>query len=1351
MLQKIVKVIGGDPNKREIQKLAPDLEQINELEAAYESLSDDALHAKTDEFRKRLAEGETLDDLLPEAFAAVREASKRTLGMRHYDVQMIGGIILHQGKIAEMRTGEGKTLVATLPLYLNALTDRGVHLVTVNDYLARRDARWMAPIYTTLGMSVGVLQSATRTDNGKMAFLVDPEVVSPHEDQHQLRLVPRAEAYRADIVYGTNSEFGFDYLRDNLVMSLDDRVQRGHYYAIVDEVDNILIDEARTPLIISGPASDDTEWYVRMIQVVRQLNPEDYEINEKDHTVTLTELGEVHVEELLNMPLGDPERPEDITPEQARVMGYLEQVLRAQFLYKRNKDYLVQAGKVIIVDEFTGRLMPGRRWSEGLHQAVEAKEGVKIEPENITYATITLQNYFRMYEKLAGMTGTALTEAEEFHKIYKLEVLPVPMNLEYIASLSDSHLTEVSDRDEAGYRYSYYARRDDTERYPVFWRRKDYPDVVYRTEEAKLRSITQEIVRYYVMGRPQLVGTTSVEHSERLSDRLQAEPLRRLLQILIIRQAWIEKNNIQAIEREIEELKPLNRPIEQLELTDIRATARSLGLTLNLEEPSNQERLLKILDLQPEDTPRLVKIIQGGIPHQVLNARKHDEESQIIARAGAFGSVTIATNMAGRGVDIKLGGELPEDILQDVVRVLGRAGYSDPYDMNNEERRQALLKLTPEDYGIYEESVNAFLQYLQDMERVRELGGLHVIGSERHEARRIDNQLRGRSARQGDPGSSRFYLSLEDELMRLFGGQQVENLWKRLMFDESQPLEVGILGRLVEQSQERVEGTNFDVRKHLLEYDDVLNSQRNRIYTQRDRVFTKADLSEDVLGMLQTELQERIPKSLKDEEGPWKLLAFLEEIQPPLEFENVILPSFNFRLLLDLLHESLPETGSSPAQAEKALLDLADKSIEAEKEHVLRSTREILVKTEETLQQQRQERFDALDTFVDALGEPVDEEESAQPRRPQEILAELSEAVRIPFRLTPEQLRRLAEADEEIIEGLRRQIETFLLALSVNRLVATVERRLGESFDVRPNQLQEMPWEDLRDHILEFIEKIFNQRKSNLLGENGQITRDLDAATQHLDGQGVDDNQLIQMMRLMVQGTRMAFDRKTHRQGWKRYDRLSYVFLAARLIESAVPQEITNRILNHLEDAQQALQQIWGMVEWNRLRQNDITLQQVDENTQRLLSEKLGAERFMELANQPLIYLSVEDHDLVCNVLGWQLQNEAYRELLLQVISQQWVDYLTRVEALRVSIGLEAYAQRDPLVQYKSKATEMFLSLLADIRMAVISRMFTYQPRRGVAITQEREIPVAVAGTAEAPARPVERQGNGHKKKRRHH
>ncbi|HEX5810148.1 MAG TPA: hypothetical protein VFY25_15875, partial [Anaerolineales bacterium] len=762
-------------------------EKINSLESQFEGLSDEALRAKTDEFRTRIADSagnlegldekeqfkvwqDALEEILPEAFAAVREASKRTIGLRHFDVQMIGGIALHRGSIAEMRTGEGKTLVATLPVYLNALLGKGIHLVTVNDYLARRDARWMAPIYHMLGLSVGVLQMAAVTENGKKAFLIDFERESPHEDQRYLRMVDRRLAYEADVTYGTNAEFGFDYLRDNMTMRLSDRVQRGHHYAIVDEVDNVLIDEARTPLIISGPASGDLEWYGKMAQVVKQLRPEDYELNEKDRNVSITEVGLARVEQLLGQPLMDPDRPEDVSPQQARLRGHLEQALRAQFVFKRNKDYLVQAGKVVIVDEFTGRLMPGRRWSDGLHQAVEAKEGVKIEPENVTYATITLQNYFRMYKKLAGMTGTALTEAEEFSKIYNLEVVPIPANLEYQAFGNNAGLIEVKSKDEDGYAYSYFAKREDKGQEALFYRRKDYPDIIYKTFEAKLRSIVMEIVREHVRGRPMLVGTTSVESSELLSNRLKAEPVRRLLQIALVRRVWMEANKREEDGRLIPELQPFNEPLEKQSPDALRKFIQPFGLTnINPEDPSNLPVVFEILQLSERDVDRLKKVLQGGVPHQVLNARKHTEESQIIAGAGAFGAVTIATNMAGRGVDIKLGGELAEEVIAAVNRVLGRAGYENPFDMTQEERREALQKVDPSNYGIYDAEVKLFLQYFEDMERVKELGGLHVIGSERHEARRIDNQLRGRAARQGDPGSSRFYLSLQDDLMRLQG------------------------------------------------------------------------------------------------------------------------------------------------------------------------------------------------------------------------------------------------------------------------------------------------------------------------------------------------------------------------------------------------------------------------------------------------------------------------------------------------------------------------------------------------------------------------------------------------------
>ena len=1333
MLTKIARILGGDPNKKEIEKLSQIVERINDLEAEYEALSADALRAKTDEFRARLAEGETLDDLLPEVFAAVREASKRTIGLRPFDVQLVGGIVLHQGKIAEMRTGEGKTLVATLPIALNALAGKGVHLVTVNDYLARRDARWMAPIYHALGLSVGVLQTASNTDSGRNAFLVDLSVSSPHEDQHQLRMVPRREAYLADITYGTNSEFGFDYLRDNIALSLADRVQRGHHYAIVDEVDNILIDEARTPLIISGPASEDTEWYYRMAQVVRQLNPEDYEVSEKDHTVSLTEIGEAHVEQILGMPLRDPERPEDITPEQARLLGYLEQALRAQFLFRRNKDYLVQGGKVIIIDEFTGRLMPGRRWSDGLHQAVEAKEGVKVEAENVTYATITLQNYFRMYKKLAGMTGTAATEAEEFSKIYKLEVVTIPTNLEYIASRPDSPLIEVEARDEDGYKYVYYAKRDDPERKPVFWKRKDYPDLVYRSNEAKLRAITQEIVYNYLIGRPQLVGTTSVEHSENLSDRLRAEPIRRLMQTLLIRDRWLEKNNREAGERAIPELQFLYRPIDQLNLSEMRQMARTLDISLNPEEPTNLERLERILKLDSSYRQRLISVLQGGVPHQVLNARKHAEESQIIARAGAFGMVTIATNMAGRGVDIKLGGEIPEEIIADVNRILLKAGHVDPYNMTMAERRQALLAIDPANYGIYEEQAKAFLAAMDDMDRVRALGGLHIVGSERHEARRIDNQLRGRAARQGDPGSSRFYLSLEDDLMRMFGGSQVEGLLARLNIDEALPIESGMVGRLIEQSQSRVEGANFDVRKHLLEYDDVLNSQRMRIYQQRDAVFTKEDLSEDVAEMLRTELEQRIPEALKDEEGPWKLLAYLEDIQPPLEYDGVVFPSFTLRLLLNELERKIDAAqGNTQERLRSALLEIAREALQAEKEHTLASAMTLLERSRDSMEQQLDERFEALDNYLDALREGGEEEQDGRPRRPLDILNEITGLVHVPLKLSNESMRALAEDPSSAAEEIRDQIHVTLSTLTLTRVIGAFERRLEESLGLKAADLLGQDWDAINKDLLEAIEGVFNRREERYFGEQGQIARDLEAALARFKDGMVSESQLSQLLALTAQGTRIAFDRKTHRQGWLRTTRLQYTFLAARLMGDRPPRELVDEVLDHLEEAQGHLRQLWGRNEWARLSAQAATLAEMPENVQAVVRAAFGEERFNQIAGQPFEELGEEERALVFDAVGGRILTEIYRQLLLGSISELWVDYLTRMEALRVSIGLEAYAQRDPLVQYKARASELFTNLIAEIRASVISRMFTFRPRQPTPTA-----PAEAAPAAEVSAQPV--------------
>ena len=722
--------IFGDENERYLKKLQPIIENINHLEPKFKEFSDEELKKKTQEFKNELKNGKTLDDILPEAFALVREAAKRTLNQRHFDVQLIGGIVLHQGKIAEMKTGEGKTLTATAPIYLNALEEKGVHVVTVNDYLAKRDVVWMGQIYHLLGLSCACIvhdaayiydpsyfkesssnvnglaqavsparlasQSKTGRSDVKRRTInetgsdTDKRLTNNERDKERdilggfkviesyLRPISRKEAYQADITYGTNNEFGFDYLRDNMVYDLSQRVQRNFNFAIIDEIDSILIDEARTPLIISAPDRESSKWYQEFARIIPKLNPKtDYEIDEKMKAVTLTEPGIEKIEKFLGV--------KNIYEEKGiRYLHHLEQALRAEALFKRDRDYVVKDGKVIIVDEFTGRLLPGRRFSGGLHQALEAKEGVAVQPESLTLASITFQNYFRLYKKLAGMTGTAATSAEEFDKVYGLEVVIIPTNKPMI--------------------------------------RKDLPDKIYKTEEGKFKAVVREIKKRHHQGQPVLVGTTSIEKNEYLGKLLERE----------------------------------------------------------------------------------------GIPHQILNAKHHEKEGAIIAQAGRLGAVTIATNMAGRGVDIILGGN----------------------PQNPEEAKKVI-----------------------------ELGGLCVIGTERHEARRIDDQLRGRAGRQGDPGSSQFFVSLEDDLLRIFGGDRIKALMERLKIPEDQPIEAKLISGAIEAAQRKIEGMNFDLRKHLLDYDDVLNKHREVIYRKRREILEKSQIPQKNQNSLRNYILEMVKKA----------------------------------------------------------------------------------------------------------------------------------------------------------------------------------------------------------------------------------------------------------------------------------------------------------------------------------------------------------------------------------------------------------------------------------------------------------------------------------------------------------
>ena len=1302
MFKKIFKNLGGNPAKKVISEYQDQVNQINELESHYENLSNEELARQTPLFKQRLSDGETLDDIMIEAFAVVREVSKRTIGLRHFDVQMIGGIILHHGSVIEMRTGEGKTLVATLPIYLNGLVGKGTHLITVNDYLARRDARHMAQIYNFLGLSVGVLQMGSRTEGGKKAFLVNLEKESPQEDQHQLEMVDRNEAYLADITYGTNSEFGFDYLRDNMKMSLEQRSQRGHHYAIIDEVDNVLIDEARTPLIISGPAHDDAETYVQMAQVVKKLQPQDYEINEKDRTISLTEIGETHVEEILGQPLRDPERPEDITPEQARLLGFLEQALRAQYLYKRNKEYIVQSGQVIIVDEFTGRMMPGRRWSDGLHQAVEAKEGVRVQAENVTHATITIQNYFRMYDKLAGMTGTAMTEAEEFSKIYDLESVALPSNVEYIALMEESPIVEQKDTDRFDYEYTYYSLKDDPNKLPYLWKRKDYPDVVYRTEEAKLRAIIKEIIYYNIIGRPILVGTTSVEKSEQLSQRLGAASIRKLMVAFLLRYKWLEANDRIEDGRTIMALSFLNEPLENINNAQINDLARTLNISKSPNTEENIQFLLDLFGFEDDHAGQLREIMQRGVSHEVLNARKHTEESQIIAQAGKLGAVTIATNMAGRGVDIKLGGEITEDIISEVNRVLRRTNLEDPYDLTLEEKLQEILKVPEEEYGIYGESIQSFIDSMHGMKEVKKLGGLHVIGSERHEARRIDNQLRGRAARQGDPGSSRFYLSMEDELMRLFGGQQMDGMMQRLGMDEQMPMELNLVSRVIEGAQTRVEGANFDSRKHLLEYDDVLNSQRNTIYTQRDRIFLKDNLTEDVLEMLETEIDLRVPAAVSDEESPWKLLAWLEQIQPSFSVGKEIFPSFTFKILLEKLHDS---PLSSAEEITTAVVELARSSMNEEKEHLLFGAHTSLDWYQDRLAQQIDDRLETASTFFEAL-RYADETET---RSGKELLDELSALVRIPLRISNSDQRLIKDEPEEAEEMVTEQIESSLTKITIIQLVGALDRRLPESMDVNVSELSELDWDEIKTAIIGQIENIYQKRADRFFSENqtGSIVKQIKDEIAP-DESSPSDTTLLRILGAITQESATTFHKKTHRRISIKKSRFSYLYYAAQLIHGRTTESLVKQITQHLLDAQQATTQRWGLNLWQQL-QNQTRLSDLPQ-------EILGRARehtsdFPESASTPIADLSEEHKNALTYGMGFEAINETYRRLILRVISELWVEYLTKMEALRVSIGLEAYGQRDPLVMYKTRASQMFQELFEDMRMSMVTRMFKTRPR----------------------------------------
>ncbi|MBM3127306.1 MAG: hypothetical protein FJ009_01575 [Chloroflexi bacterium] len=1404
MLKNLYTIITGDPNEKEIKRLTPVVDEINDLEPEIQKLSDAQLRAKTDEFKARLtadlaeprarvaelreqfaladtdarpvleeelkqaekalldAERATLDDILPEAFACVREASIRTTGMRHFDVQMIGGMVLHEGKIAEMKTGEGKTLVATLPLYLNALLGRGAHLVTVNDYLARLHTQLMGPIYHFLGLSVASLQQGEE----KKGLIYDPTFQAATRELNFLRACERQEAYRADITYGTNSEFGFDYLRDNMAWRLDDRVQRELYYAIVDEVDNILIDEARTPLIISGPAGEASEEYYRLAELVRKLSPDHYTIDQRTRGITLTEAGYDRVEELLGQNLTNPDRPEESDQAQAKIMHHLEAAMRANFMFQRDKDYIVRKGQVIIVDEFTGRLMPGRRWSDGLHQAVEAKERLPIQPESVTYATVTLQNYFRLYKKLGGMTGTAKTEEDELYKVYGLSVVVIPTNKPMI--------------------------------------RADQPDQVYRNEEAKWRAVALEIAQTYTRGQPLLIGTTSVEQSERLSKRFTADKFdlfarakllqrvveasdelndkpRATLKLILSRSLDDAPENYdEALSSRLfhdydlgavaSAARKLNKDARELARLKTRAKGnekegkelaeigeRDLGFAARLEErglkldgaqtlcdeiaarpddltkiaprfglplelalavyndlrlsrdelnkinralidslgdaeqvrdeyrvrAADMDVIVKRLFLRGDDVTRLAKklnvnadplapenadatreifgienieqiaqVLREGISHAVLNAKEHEKEAGIIARAGELHAVTLATNMAGRGVDIKLGGELREETIGEVGRVLHRHGV-DPYNLTFDQIADALAKIPPADYELDKEHVERFKRYMFERVKVRELGGLRIIGTERHEARRIDNQLRGRSGRQGDAGSSRFYVSLEDEIMRRMGGK---GLMDRVWIEDI-PIEHDWVTKSLEQAQIKMESYNFDIRKHLLEYDDVLNKQREIIYGQRYRILTKADLRDDVRGWFEEEIARILAENAKETtHNEARLLIQLDSLMPGFfRAENDMWPPYSLALIQR-------ELGDAPAA--KKILDAAQRALELYRDFIVQGiVPEVVNQFESDYRAKWDELEDLAKNTFATMRQEAEEQQRALDART--LTQGVGQAVGMQLDVRVE---RGAEVSERaILDAAHRAFDGRV----VDQIVRRVAKRANQEFEFRWTPDGDLNFDELREQLARAIEDAYTKQANKHLAD---IERELsERAKSAEDMQGT---RLAFNLFSLAHTRHSAFDQRTHRRFEVMVPRFSWVHLAATRVGKD-GEKLREEILEYWKQSLDQLAPLRG-----------------------------GAAAF----------------------------NDLLRELMLSVVSMQWVDYLTAIENLRAGIGLQAFGQRDPLVEYKRRAFAMFQDLYARIRSQVVMYLFTYQYRGFARLESEardREARQAIEATSQ--------------------
>lgn len=1216
MFKKLVHKIVGDPTKRYLDSLRPVVDEVSELEPDLQTMSDEELRAQTAAFRERLAAGESADDILPEAFAVVREASRRVTGLRHYDVQIMGGILLHRGEVVEMRTGEGKTLVATLPLYLNALGGEGVHLVTVNEYLARRDGGWMGKIFHFLGLAVGCIGPQ------QFSALYDPDYVNPGAELEDERLVhwrpvSRSEAYLADITYGISSEFGFDYLRDNMATRPEQLVQRDLNFAVIDEVDNILIDEARTPLIISGPSGTTSQEYVRFAQYVRSLKEntagEDeepnghYDIDEKSRSISLTETGIAEIEK--RIPEIDHDAGDSLyDPRFFHLTYYVDNALRAQYMFRRDKEYVVQNGEVIIVDDFTGRLMPGRRYSDGLHEAIEAKEGVQVRRENVTVATITLQNYFRLYEKLAGMTGTAMTDAEEFHDIYELDVTPLPTNVDYVVETGSMGLVEQRDKVD-GAEVVRYVDPEDEEK-PVFFKRIDFPDQVYSTPEAKDRAIIDEIARVQQTGRPILVGTTSVEHSETIANLLKRRKVDHAVlnakihqsEALIVAQAGrkgavtISTNmagrgtdillggNPEGLAAEMMERDLFDRrDLEQLayrflsegEEAAVDFARKHSRLTEDLVPALQKSKrhfdqaLVDIEEVQVvgylarelqepfaidfNDIRQVLRLVRAG---QLGQARDYlaqiDRDTALVEEAvrllNLYGRYQAVHNEPRQAAQF-----LAETVFERVYN--GRAALIRALMAGDRQEAENLAATIP---GLSLELIDRIEALHQQTEQERrevwELGGLHVIGSERHESRRIDNQLRGRAARQGDPGSSRFFLSLDDDLMRRFGGERLKSLMSRINIPDDMPIESGALDRIIESSQERIEGYNFDIRKNVVEYDDVMSKQREAIYGERRAILSgeSVDLDDKIEEAFSSGIAELVGNYLKD---------YPDYVRGEI---NRAINSFSTDAT-----DSINVTG------------------------VLVRLRGLLPGVNEL------DRNDLAGLSSDKLADRL-------------------------MRLAHENL----ESGVNLYQFLQAASRFIPLLPPVPNLGSLLSGR-------RSGQLQAR--ENVRRDFMVQVENIFNDFLATYIEEA--------------------DREAI----------------------WSR---------ASRRIESAFAQfNVEGLSSRAIQNQQAGFRQI------------------IDETLRDLLLESLSALDDDQMVDALSHYVA-EQRERWQQQIGQEDYEEFQRILLLEAIDREWRDYLTAMDDLRREIGLEAFGQRDPKVEYKRRSYQMFADMRNNIDRIVIDNYF---------------------------------------------